>query len=241
MAEIERYFNLKFTKFFIFIVFCISFIILLILDLIRLLEFSSIDEIIILKIRDVYLEIDAQSIFFYCFMVILGCCIIIGLKIQSKFKKILKQRIENSKLSHMLKATVDIFCIARFFEMAYLIFESDFHYVFEVIFQSYITLDVLACVILILIASVLFFDEKKIENPKTVLHLIGFLSSCVFLGYLITVIYAVFPNFFTIGSIIGAFFVVIEVIIAGYIWFRILIFKKIPGNNKTILEILGFR
>lgn len=241
MAEIEKYFNLKFTKIFIIIIFVISFIILLILDLIRLLEVYPIDEIIIIKIRDVYFANDVQSVFFYCFMIILGANIIIGIKIQSKFKKILNQRDENSKISKMLKTTVDIFCIARIIEMTYLLFASDFKYVYEVIFQSYITLDVLACVILIMIASILFLDEKKVNNPKIVLYLIAFLISSVFIGYLITVIYAVFPSFFIIGSIIGGAFIVIDVIIAGFILVRIINFRKIPVKNKNIMLFLGFQ
>jgi hypothetical protein len=241
MAQIEKNFNLKFTKIFVIVVFWVSFVVLFILDLVKLLEIHPIEEINFIRLRDSFYAHNIDTWFLIINTTLSSCACIIGIIIFQKMKNYIKKRENQTKLLQMLKATIAIFCVGRFLETIYLIFDTDFQYVQEVVFQFYIVLDVLGCIILITISSILFLEGNIIKNSRNASLLILFLVLCVFLSYIMTIIFTIFPDVFPFGSIISGIFILINIIIALSIWTRIFKLKKIPSKNSSVLTLLGFQ
>jgi hypothetical protein len=241
MAEIEKYIYLKITKIFITTIFWISFAALFILDLNRLLDIKPFEEISFIRLRLAFYSHDIDTAFYVINNILALCTCIAGYIIWKKMNNYLKKRENKTKLLDMLRVTINLFCYGRFLETIYLIFDTDFNFVQETALQFYIVLDVLGCVILVAIASILFLEGNLIKSSKKAISLLLFLVVCVFLSYLMTVIFAVYPDAFPFGSIISGVFIGFNVIIALIIWTRIFKLKKIPSKNANVLTLLGFQ
>jgi hypothetical protein len=241
MAEIEKYIYLKVAKIFITVVFWLSFVILFILDLMKLLDIHSIEEISFIRLRPAFYSHDMDTVLYFINDTLALCTCIAGFIVWKKMHDYLKKRENKTKLLDMLRVTINLFCFGRILEAFYLIFDTDFNYVQETAFQFYIVMDALGCVILIAIASILFFEGNLIKNSKKTIALLLFLVFCVLLSYIMTVIYAVYPEAFPIGTIISGIIIGIMVIIALIIWTQIFKLKKIPSKNSLVLTLLGFQ